>query len=121
MTSVLIVDDEDSLRELLAKAVERKGMLALKARGGFEAIELCEKHQPQCILLDIKLPDIDGIEVFRKIKKINAEAKVYFVSGSDNDSFKETAKNLGANGYLVKPIVISDVMAIIENLDKTGS
>ena len=119
MSSVLIVYDEDALRELLAKAIERKGMQALKAKDGLEAIALCEKYQPQCILLDIKLPDIDGIEVFRKIKEMNAEAKVYFISGSDNEDFKQTAKSLGANGYLVKPIVINDVMKIIEDLGKT--
>ncbi|MDP2923718.1 MAG: response regulator [Candidatus Omnitrophota bacterium] len=118
MRPILVVDDEDSLCELLVKAIERKGMPALKAKNGTQAIEIYKKHNPGCVLLDVKLPDMDGIEVFRRIKKFDPQANVYFVSGSDNKDFKETAKNLGASGYLVKPIVLEDVMTIIKKLGK---
>ena len=118
MVKILIVDDEDSLRELLAKAVQRKGTPVIQAKNGLEAIDLYQKHKPQCVFLDVMLEDMDGIEVFKKIKQINPQANVYFISGSDNKKFKEIAKNLGASGYMVKPVLLDEVMAIIQNLDK---
>jgi CheY-like chemotaxis protein len=118
MVQILIVDDEDSLRELLARAIERKGIPVLQAKGGLEAIELYQKHKPQCVFLDIKMSDMDGMEVFKRMRQIDPQANIYFLSGSDNKEFKEIAKNLGASGYMVKPILLDDVMTIIKNLNE---
>lgn len=119
MDTVLIVDDEDSLLEILARAIGRLGLGVFTAKTGLEAIELYKQNKPKCVLLDVKLPDIDGMEVFKKIKELDQQAKVYFISGSDNKDFKEVTRQMGASGYLVKPLILGDVIAIVENLSKS--
>jgi DNA-binding response OmpR family regulator len=116
MKTVLLVDDEDYVREILGNFIERKGFRALRAQNGQEAIDLFQANSPDCVFLDVKLPDSNGEEVFEKIKKLNPGAKIYFLTGVDDNVFKEKVQSLGALGYLVKPIALNEVSGILSAL-----
>ncbi|MEI8348519.1 MAG: response regulator [Candidatus Omnitrophota bacterium] len=116
MSTFLIVDDEVSVQDIVGNFIVRRGQQILKAQTGQEAIALYAKHRPDCVLLDMKLPDISGIEVCKSIKTFNPQAKIYFITGIDDNSFKQEAEQLGSAGYLVKPIVLDDVAQIIKSI-----
>lgn len=113
MKTILLVDDEDYVREMLGNFIERRGFRILRAQNGREAIDLFQAHSPDCVFLDVKLPDSNGDEVFAKIKALNPLAKVYFLTGIDDSAFKEKVQTSGALGYLIKPIVLNDVSGIL--------
>jgi DNA-binding response OmpR family regulator len=73
---VLVVDDERQIRDLLGEFLEREGYEVFLASAGEEAIELAERKIPHAILLDVKMPGIDGIEVCKRLK---AEPKIQFI------------------------------------------
>jgi len=111
--TILLVEDESFAREYITRAIERKKYKVIGAAGGYEAIDLYQQHKPQCVILDIKLPDIDGKEVLKKLKQIDPQANVYFLSGSEEIVSLAHAKSLGAAGYLTKPVILDDLMEII--------
>ena len=113
MKTILLVEDDNFAREYLTRSIERKGHKVIGAATGYEAIDLYKENKPQCVILDIKLPDIDGKEVLKKLKEIDSQANVYFLSGSEEIVSESHAKELGATGYLTKPIILEDLMNII--------
>ena len=116
MKTILLADDEEDVRETLGHFIERRGMGALKAKDGIEALQLYQEYTPDCTLLDAKLPEMDGVKVFQKIKQLNPQAKVYFITGITDVKFKDKVKELGADGYLAKPIVLEDLLKIVESI-----
>jgi two-component system response regulator (stage 0 sporulation protein F) len=116
MKTILLADDEDDIRQTLKHFLERRGMRVFEAKDGPEALNLYKTHTPDCVLLDMKLPLMDGLEVFQKIKQINPSAKIYFLSGIADTTLKDTAKSVSADGYLSKPIVLEDIVKIIESI-----
>ena len=111
--TILLVEDDNYAREYLTRSIERKGHKVVGSATGYGAIDLYKENKPQCVLLDIKLPDINGIEVLKKLKEIDPQANVYFLSGSEEIVSVAHAKKLGATGYLTKPIVLEDLMKLI--------
>ena len=116
MASVLIVEDEKFIREHLARVICRKGYTVFSAEGGIDALSIYEEHLPDCVLLDLKLPDTNGLDLLVEIKKINPEAKVCMISGCDDIESQARAKELGAAGYFTKPVDIGEVLNIVETL-----
>jgi len=116
MKKVLIVDDAAPIRDGLAIALEKKGITAFKAGTGVQAVKHYKEDKPDCVFLDIKLPDLNGMNVCQQIKEIDPSAKIYFITGQSNDLFRKKAEDVGAAGYLVKPVNLSDLLKIIEAL-----
>ena len=113
MKLVLLVEDDDFVREYLARSIERRGFKVIGAAKGYEAIDLYKENKPDFVLLDIGLPDINGKEVLKQMREIDPNAKIYFVSGSEEIVSDYHAKQLGADGRLTKPIDTEEVMKII--------
>jgi DNA-binding response OmpR family regulator len=118
MSSILIVDDEDSFRELLGHFIERHGVQVFKAKDGCQALQLYSENKPSCVILDLKLPEMNGEEVFQKIRAINPQVKIYLVSGAMDVSLKKLTDKLGANGCLNKPITLEEISEIIKSLEE---
>jgi len=114
---LLIVEDEHETREMLARFISRRGVEVFAAGTGKEAIELFAQHKPTITLLDVKLPDMTGVEVLREIKKIEPSAIAYFVTGTTTADlvFEKNAQELGATGYYSKPINLEDIMKLLES------
>jgi len=115
--TILLVDDDTEPRDILGRIIERRGFTVFKAANGKEAIEFYKEHKPDCVFLDIRLPDMDGHKVLEQLKQINPKAKVYFVTGVMQEiAFKDEVANLGAAGYLEKPIDLETIIKILDNL-----
>ncbi|HIE30270.1 TPA: response regulator [Candidatus Poribacteria bacterium] len=100
---ILVVDDEASIRELLREFLETKGYDVATVSGGKEAISKLETEAFHLVLLDIKMPDIDGIETLRRIKKIDENISVIMVTGVLDENLGNLSLKLGANDYVTKP------------------
>lgn len=101
--TVLVIDDEPEIRLLLSLALRKHGFLIHEAKNGSEAVSVALKEKPDLILLDLTLPDIDGIQVCKTIKSKIA-VPIIFLSGSSKISNIDKSYEAGANDYIVKPL-----------------
>lgn len=115
---LLIVDDEDDVREFAASFFRKRKIEVLTASSGEEAVKIVVVHEPKIVLLDIKMEGIDGIETLKRIKELNKQIKVIMITGRDDEEAKQKTKDLGAYGYINKPLELDElervVMKIVE-------
>jgi len=114
MKRVLLVDDEDAIREALSYILERCGVEVFTAASGREALDKYEEFRPHAVLLDVHLPDISGIEVIRRFNESEHRSKVYFVSGNPEALGGSTVVDLGAQAFLLKPVDVGMLRELIE-------
>lgn len=108
--SVLIVDDEPAIRDMLRSALEREGYRCLCAAGGEEALSILSQEEIQLILLDVNMPGMTGIEVLQRVQESSSDAAVIMVTANaDRDTAIEAMK-LGATDYIAKPFKLSEVL-----------
>ena len=100
---VLLVDDEEEFVETLADRLEMRDMEAGAVFNGEQALDAVKKEEPDVIVLDVKMPGIDGIEVLRRVKKAYPNVEVIILTGHGTDKDEEAARNLGAFDYIRKP------------------
>src|SRR5512147_908798 len=94
---VLIIDDSASVREVLRVALESEGYSVLEAADGREGVRLCREHRPALTIVDIVMPEKDGIETVKEILAIDPAAVIFTMSGEDAvGDYQETARMLGA-------------------------
>ena len=102
---IVIVDDEPITRMDVRSVLEAKGYeIVGEAKDGFAAIELCNEHRPDLVLMDIEMPDFNGVRASKVISKENLAGGIVFLTGREEDEYLEEAKKVGAFNYLVKPI-----------------
>lgn len=99
---ILVVDDEDSIRTLVQTMLKREGRHLVLATRGKEAITVFQKERPHLTILDIDMPDIDGIAVLRQIRAIDPQAKVIVFTGMDSPEVERQARALGVTDFLQK-------------------
>jgi len=110
----MIVDDEDDLRKSLCAMIQLgKQIKVLSAANGKQAIDTYREHKPDCVFLDLGLPDIHGFDVLRSIKEMNPLAKVYILSGYSERETKTKAQELGAQGFFTKPVNIFELLKLL--------
>ena len=101
---VLIVDDEYLIRMDLRDIIESCGHeVVAEGTNGVEALELCKKHKPDIILMDVKMPELDGIEAARQIG-FHHEAPVVLLTSYSQQDLIDKARDSGVYGYLIKPV-----------------
>jgi len=100
---VLMVDDEEKFRETTSKILEKKGFESTMAGTGEEAIEILKKNPQDVVVLDIRMPGMDGHEALERIKKINPDTQVIMLTGHGGQASAKESLQLGAFDYLNKP------------------
>jgi DNA-binding response OmpR family regulator len=118
---VLIVDDEDFFRALVANGFEREGFTVLQADNGEDAIEVASTELPDVILLDLVMPRLLGFEVCQMLRKDQrfARTAIVIMSAKSYKPDMDKAAELGADAYVVKPFEFSDLMTVArENMNK---
>ena len=110
---VLIAEDDDHTREGLAEILETEGYETVAARNGNEALAQFEKESPDFICLDIMMPESDGYEVCRQIRRLNAKVPIIFISAKSEEIDKVLGLELGADDFIVKPFGVKEVVARI--------
>ena len=116
MIKILVCDDEVFARDAMAKIIKRKGFDVFVASTGEECINLFKKEKPEVVFLDVMLPDLDGDHLYSYLKEIKQDVHAYFITGSDVVFTEENAKNLGAKGYLLKPVNVTDLFNLLEKI-----
>lgn len=107
---ILIVDDEEGIRESLAGIFEDEGYGVITAKSAEEALGIINEQSPNLVLLDIWLPDMDGLEVLQKIKASGSGIPVIMISGHGNIEVAVKATRLGAYDFLEKPLSLERVL-----------
>jgi DNA-binding NtrC family response regulator len=104
MKSVLVIDDDPLIRKTLSSYLSKKGYEAVVAEDGEEGIQKYEEHVPDVVILDIRLPDVDGLEVLGRIREKNPNASIIIMTAYDDMKTTIEAIKSGAFEYLVKPL-----------------
>ena len=117
--NILIADDEPITRMDLRELLQESGYnVVAEAGDGFDAVEACKKHHPDLVLMDIKMPYLDGLSASKLIIEENLADAVVLLTAYGEKEFVEEAKAIGISGYLVKPINAKSLIPTIELLFK---
>jgi two-component system nitrogen regulation response regulator NtrX len=118
VNSILIVDDERGIRETLRGVLEDEDFEVETAKTGEEALEIVERQNFACILLDIWLPKIDGLETLRRLRERGTESAIIMISGHGNVETAVRATKLGAFDFLEKPLSSEKTIITVKNAIK---
>ena len=110
---LLLVDDEDNLRSMLEAALRHVGFDVHPAANGRDAIDAVADVQPDVIVLDVMLPDLDGFEVCNRLRTAGTRTPVLFLTARDGTEDKVRGLTLGGDDYLVKPFSLEELVARI--------
>ena len=113
---ILVVDDEDALRTVLSSELEGEGYKVASAADGSEAIEILKKEGFDLILLDIKMPNVDGFEVLKFVKETHPDTKVIMLTGFADLKNAIESKKLGAEDFVSKPYDLVDLLTTVERV-----
>jgi DNA-binding NtrC family response regulator len=118
---VLLVDDEVPFVETMTKRLSKRQVMVLPAYSGREALEKLAKNAVDVVILDVKMPGMDGIETLREIKKTHPLVEVVMLTGHATVETAVEGMRLGAFDYLMKPCEIEELLAKVkEAKDKKG-
>lgn len=113
---VLAVDDEPSLTELLGMALRYEGWAAKTASSGTEAVKIARDFKPDAIVLDMMLPDFDGLEVMRRIRADEPNVPVIFLTAKDAVADRVAGLTAGGDDYVTKPFSLEELIARLRAL-----
>jgi len=111
---VLVVDDEESLVDLLTTSLRFTGYDVVSATAGFDALRAVKKSRPDLIVLDVNMPDLDGFEVCRRIRRDGINSPVIFLTARDAPDDLRTGYSHGGDDYLTKPFSLEELSLRIE-------
>ena len=116
MKKIVLIEDDADLYALLKYNLEREGFILVGSQTGRGAIDLCRKERPDLILLDIMLPDSDGLDICKGIRRHPelAHIPVIFLTARASETDRIVGLELGANDYIVKPFFIRELIARIK-------
>jgi two-component system, OmpR family, response regulator len=118
---VLVVDDEPNIRELVQVALKFHGCAVSTAASGMDALRQAESDQPDLIVLDVVMPDIDGFEVCRRLRAGGNEVPVIFLTARDTSSDTVTGLALGGDDYVTKPFSVEALVARVRAVLRRAS
>lgn len=115
---VLMVDDEEDFVRTLAERMKMRDLDSDVALNGEEALQIVEGQIPDVMVLDLKMPGIDGMEVLRRVRKSYPEVQVVVLTGHGSDKDEDEAHRLGAFAYLRKPVEIESLIRTLKGAYK---
>jgi two-component system OmpR family response regulator len=113
---VLVVDDEATLTELLSMALRYEGWTVQSAGDGLTAVRVAREFRPDAIVLDMMLPDIDGLEVLRRLRSETPDVPVLFLTAKDAVEDRVAGLTAGGDDYVTKPFSLEEVVARLRGL-----
>ncbi len=116
MAKVLIIEDDKEVRELLDIFLTKKGFEVLSTPSGKEGIGLVKRSRPDLVIVDARLPNLNGIEVLREIRGFEKKTKIVMVSGLDTGELEEEARQAGASAFLPKNLGIDAIVNTITDM-----
>lgn len=116
--SILIVDDHAGMRKTLQDILEDESYRVQIASSGAEAIEMCHQQRFDIILMDVRMPGLNGVEAFRRIKNFSEGTRVIMMSAYSVDELKREALEEGAIAFLQKPVDVEKVLTLIKETEQ---
>jgi len=113
---VLVVDDEQSLAEVLGSVLRREGWTARTAYTGRDAVRIAREFVPDAVILDVMLPDLDGLEVLRRVRATDPDVCVLFLTARDAVEDRIAGITAGGDDYVTKPFSLEEVLARLRGL-----
>ncbi|WP_040340745.1 response regulator [Fictibacillus macauensis] len=110
---ILIVDDQYGIRILLNEIFQREGYETFQAANGVQALAIVEKETPDLVILDMKIPGMDGLEILRRVKKMNESIQVIIMTAYGELDMIHEAIQLGAITHFAKPFDIDEIRAAV--------
>jgi len=119
---ILVVDDDAHIRKVICFALKKSNFAIIEAENGQQALEEFAEKQPDLVLLDIEMPELDGTEVCRKIRQ-NSAIPIFFLSSHDEETDRVLGLELGGDDYITKPFspreLVARIKAIFRRMDGT--
>lgn len=112
--TVLIVEDDNNIAELLRLYLEKEGYATLVASDGGAGLEQFRQHHPDIVLLDVMMPVMDGWEVCRAIRQTDKKTPIIMLTAKGETTDKVSGLKMGADDYITKPFEMKEVLARIE-------
>jgi DNA-binding response OmpR family regulator len=116
MAKILLIDDELSIRGLLATLLERKGHTVLLADSGRKGLMLYKQERPDAIVLDLKMPEMDGLAVLRELRAAGMDKPVIILTGAGNEESESQARLLGAAAFIEKQFSLHELGDTLKRL-----
>ncbi|MBS1233243.1 MAG: response regulator receiver protein, partial [Nitrospirae bacterium] len=116
-SKLLLVDDERTFAQTLSERLSLRDIGSLVAYDGESALNLIKEEEPEVMILDLKMPGIDGIEVLKRVKQTNPQIEVIILTGHGSEVDRQRCLELGAFAYLEKPV---DVNLLSETIKKAN-
>jgi len=113
-TKVLVIDDEQGIRDLFIQALEEDDYEVLTVDNGEQGLDIIKSEKPSVIFLDLKLPGIDGLEVLKRISDLEIKPIVIMITGHGTIAKAAKTMDLGAYDYIVKPFQIDDIIKLMK-------
>ncbi len=115
MAKILVVDDFDDSRFSLCRLLEMSGHETLEAKDGHEAVEIALRDRPDVVLMDVSLPDFDGIMATERIRRDEAPTRmsIIMLTAHDSDQFQDRALGAGADDFVTKPVDFDHLTTVI--------
>ena len=118
---ILVVDDQFGIRILLNEVLQKEGYDTYQAANGLQALEILNDHMPDLVLLDMKIPGMDGIEILKRMKVLQPDIKVIIMTAYGELDMIQEAMDLGAITHFAKPFDIDDIRKAVAKHLKTSS
>jgi DNA-binding response OmpR family regulator len=117
---VMLVDDEEEFVTTLSARIKARGFASSVALTGEQALQIVFDQVPDVMILDLKMPGMDGMEVLRRVIKAYPKVRIIILTGHGSEKNKKEALSLGAFGYLQKPVRIDELVRHIRDAYKNG-
>jgi YesN/AraC family two-component response regulator len=114
--SILYVEDEAITRMTVHKMLQARYTTIYQASDGREGLELFKLHHPDVVITDTRMPLMDGIHMTKAIRELNPDIPIIFITANEDAEFVAETKKLNVTRNLIKPIVLKDLFAILENI-----
>jgi CheY-like chemotaxis protein len=116
---VLLIDDEPDFAQIVAFRLKSKGYIVYSAKSGQEGIELIKKENPDIVFLDLKMPQMDGVETLKRIREFNKDLPVVMISAYVNDQKFQEARDYGFSGAFCKGKDLEESLVLLESAIRT--
>jgi len=119
---ILIADDMEEIRLMLKQAMLMNGYSVVEATNGIEAVEAARQRRPDLVLIDLNMPEMDGLKAIEEIRKIKGEqVPIVAITAFDTYGMREAAIQVGCNEYLNKPLNISQLESLVRDYLTTSA
>jgi DNA-binding NtrC family response regulator len=116
---VLLIEDKDSLREMLKRALEEGSFVVEEARDGIEAVHKIKNERFLLILSDLRIPHVEGLEILRVAKEVDSETPVIFMSAYGSIEIAVEAMKNGAYDFMPKPVDINHLLLVVKRIQSS--